>query len=210
MIDEQAAPKGRNSFWLELPILVGVAIVVALLVRAFLVQTFYIPSSSMEHTLDRNDRVLVNKLVYDFRSPERGEVIVFEAPDFWRKKPEEEDYIKRIIGVGGDRVVCCDNGQLTVNGQPLNESYVYPGDDAASREFDITVPEGRLWVMGDHRSSSADSLANYSSSGGDMQLSTIPEDVVIGRAFVLFWPFDRATWLTIPDTFAEVPATAPS
>ena len=210
MIDEQTKSQ-QGSFWKELPILLGVAILVAFLVRQFVVQTFYIPSGSVEHTLDLDDRVLVNKLVYDVRSPERGEIIVFEAPEAWRNKPEREDYIKRVIGTGGDRVVCCDaQGRIQVNGHSLDEPYIYPGNKPSVHEFDIVVPKGRLWVMGDHRQSSGDSLQNYLNSNSDIEEATIDEKVVVGRAFVLFWPFGRATWLTIPDTFSGVPDTVPS
>ena len=209
MIDEQTG-KTPSSFWRELPILLGVAILVAVLVRTFLLQTFYIPSGSMEHTLDLNDRVLVNKLVHDLRSPERGEIIVFKAPLEWRNNPNEEDFIKRVIGVGGDRIRCCDQGHLTVNGQPLDEPYIYSKDGrrdpAASRNFDVVVPDGRLWVMGDHRSSSGDSLQNWANNNEDIMMATVPEDAVIGRAFTIFWPVDRATWLSVPDTFESVPA----
>jgi signal peptidase I len=210
VIDEQTKST-KGSFWKELPILLGVAILVAFLVRQFVVQTFYIPSGSMEHTLDLDDRVLVNKLVYDFRSPDRGEIIVFEAPESWRNKPEKEDYIKRVIGIGGDRVVCCDpQGRIQVNGHPLDEPYIYPGNKPSVHEFDIVVPKGRLWVMGDHRQSSGDSLQNYMNSNSDIQQATIDENVVVGRAFVLFWPFGRATWLSVPDTFSGVPDPVPS
>jgi signal peptidase I len=186
-----------------------VAILVAVLVRAFVLQTFYIPSPSMEHTLEINDRVLVNKLVYDFRSPERGEIVVFKAPGEWRNQPEGEDFIKRVIGVGGDHVVCCDaQGRLQVNGQPLDEPYVYAdgglADPVADDRFDITVPANRLWVMGDHRSASGDSLEHWERSR-DLTVSTIPVDAVVGRAFVVFWPVNRATWLSVPDGFAPVP-----
>ncbi|MBV1853543.1 signal peptidase I [Catellatospora tritici] len=206
MTDEQIKRRNKSgSFWRELPVLLAVALVVAFLVRQFVVQTFFIPSESMEHTLDRNDHVLVNKLVYDFRTPAAGEIIVFEAPESWRDVQEHEDFIKRVIGAPGDRVVCCDpQGRIAVNGHPLDEPYVYPGNKMAPSAFDITVPEGRLWVMGDHREASADSLANYNSHGHDLQQATIPVDAVIGRAFVLFWPFDRSTWLTTPETFDGV------
>ena len=209
MIDEQTG-KTSSSFWRELPILLGVAILVAVLVRTFALQTFYIPSGSMEHTLELNDRVLVNKVVHDFRSPERGEVIVFEAPRQWRSNPAGEDFIKRVIGVGGDRIRCCDQGRLTVNGQPLDESYIYSEDGrrdpAASQEFDIVVPDDRLWVMGDHRSASGDSLEHWASSNKDITVATVPEEAVVGRAFTIFWPVSRATWLSVPDTFQSVPA----
>ena len=207
--DEQSKAKRHGSFWRELPILLGVAVVVAILVRAFVLQTFYIPSPSMEHTLNVNDRVLVNKLVYDFRSPRRGEVVVFEAPRDWRTTAEGEDFIKRVIGVGGDHIVCCDDqGRISVNGQPLDEDYLFSenglSDAPAEEPFDVTVPEGRLWVMGDHRSASGDSLEHYRQSQ-DLIDSTISTDAVVGRAFVVFWPFNRADWLSVPDTYDAVP-----
>ena len=218
MIDEQEpqqvtpAPRRSSSFWRELPILLGVAIVVAILVRAFVLQTFYIPSESMQHTLNINDRVLVNKLVYDFREPRRGEIIVFNSPPNWRSDPSETDFIKRVIGVGGDHVVCCDaQHRIEVNGKPLVESYL-DGDDgpnlAASPDtFDIVVPKDRLWVMGDHRSASGDSLEHYEETN-DIQEATVPEKSVIGRAFTVFWPVSRATWLSVPSGFDKIPNAA--
>ena len=208
MIDEQT--KRPNTFWRELPVLLGVAIVVAIVVRAFVLQTFYIPSESMENTLLIRDRVLVNKLVYDFRSPHRGEIIVFKAPEDWRSDPAEEDFIKRVIGVGGDHIVCCDSQhRLVVNDHPLDEPYIYTDPDgvadlASDEPFDITVPKGRLWVMGDHRSHSGDSRYNYLRFK-NVDQGTIAESSVIGRAFVVFWPFNRANWLSVPDPFSKVP-----
>lgn len=205
----------RGSFWRELPILLGVAIVVAILVRAFVLQTFYIPSVSMQHTLEINDRVLVNKVVYHLRDPARGEIVVFEAPPEWRSNAVDKDFIKRVIAVGGDRLVCCDDQQrLVVNGEPLDEPYLYTeggvSDSAAAAPFELTVPEGRLWLLGDHRSSSGDSMDHFQRSGGDLQAATVDEGAVIGRAFVLFWPPSRATWLTVPGTFERLPEIAPA
>ncbi len=209
MIDEQT-DKPRSSFWKELPILLGVAILVAVLVRAFVLQTFFIPSPSMENTLKIDDRVLVNKLVYDFRSPHRGEVIVFKAPTAWSGNPDGEDFIKRVIGIPGDHVVCCDpQERLMINGKSLDEPYIFSmdgiRDKPADQEFDITVPEGRLWVMGDHRSASGDSLEHWQQSQQDIMEATIPEDDVVGRAFTVFWPVNRATWLSVPDGFDGIP-----
>ena len=211
--EKQPEKQKKGSFWRELPILLGVAILVAVLVRTFVIQTYYIPSGSMETTLELDDRVLVNKLVYNFSEPERGEIIVFTAPESWRSDIEEDEFIKRVIAVGGDHVVCCDDsGRITVNGEPLDEEgYLYtnpltgrqdvPSEDA----FDLIVPEGRLWVMGDHRQASGDSRERFIHSGGDVAASTIAVDDVIGKAFVLFWPFDHATWFSVPNTFEDVP-----
>ena len=210
----------------ELPFLVGIALVIALLLRLFVVQTFYIPSSSMEDTLRIDDRVLVNKAVYHLRDIKRGEVVVFNGADsfdesqgdtqrsggavahaladvarFFGAEGGERDYIKRVIGLPGDRVICCDDqGRVTVNGVPLNESdYLYPGDKPSLETFDIVVPEGRLWVMGDHRTVSQDSRSHLGEPGG----GTIPINKVIGKAFVVVWPFGHWRSLPIPDTFKQ-------
>jgi signal peptidase I len=215
VIDEQTGEKRHGSFWRELPILVGVAILVAVLVRAFVLQTFYIPSPSMEHTLNVWDRVLVNKLVYDFREPRRGEIVVFKAPSDWQSGTEGEDFIKRIIGVEGDHVVCCDADQrLIINGHSLDEPFIYKDasgnqDPAADEPFDITVPAGRLWVMGDHRSQSGDSLEHWEQTE-NIQAATIESDAIVGRAFTIFWPFNRASWLPVPKEFEGIPDAAPA
>ncbi|SNS66208.1 signal peptidase I [Streptosporangium subroseum] len=217
--------KKKGSFWKELPVLVVVALVLALIIKTFVIQAFYIPSESMENTLLVNDRVLVNKPVYRIRDIERGDVVVFSGVESWDGEvqfeepsnpvagffrwvgtafgvvPGEKDYIKRVIGVAGDTVKCCDaQGRVTVNGVPLDEkSYLYPGDKPSTSEFEIKVPADRLWVMGDHRSVSLDSRSHQGDPGG----GTIPVDKVIGRAFVIVWPFSRATILPIPDTFSQ-------
>ncbi|MGH8791795.1 MAG: signal peptidase I [Stackebrandtia sp.] len=216
--DAEAQPK-PGSFWRELPVLLVVATVVALLVRTFVLQSFWIPSGSMENTLERGDRVLVNKLVYDFFDPDRGEVVVFKAPAEWRANPEDEDFIKRVIAVGGDTVSYDADAQaISVNGYELDESaYLYEDSrtgqqDPPSKddfEFTVTVPQGRLWVMGDHRSASGDSRENYIRGGGDLERATIPVDSVVGRAFVLMWPVDRWDWMSTPEVFDSVPDTPP-
>jgi signal peptidase I len=212
----------------ELPILLVFALVLALLIKSFVVQAFFIPSSSMENTLEIGDKVLVNKLVYDFRSIHRGDVIVFNGDGSWDPVPAQpaplvsrlwdsisglfgtapgvHDYIKRVIGVPGDHVACCNRlGQVTVNGVPLSEkSYLYPGDAPSEQRFSIIVPAGRLWVMGDHRSVSWDSRGHMSDPGD----GTIPENHVVGRAFVIVAPISRWRMLPIPATFQQPKLTA--
>jgi len=211
------------SWWVELPILLVFALVLALLIKSFVVQAFFIPSSSMENTLEIGDKVLVNKLVYDFRPIHRGDVIVFNGDGSWDPVPAQpapllsrlwasvsglfgtapgvHDYIKRVIGVPGDHVACCNRqGQVTVNGVPLSEkSYLYPGDAPSELRFSIVVPPGRLWVMGDHRSVSWDSRGHMTYPGN----GTIPENHVVGRAFVIVAPISRWRILPIPATFEQ-------
>jgi signal peptidase I len=227
-------PAKARSFWRELPILIVVALVIALVIKSFVVQAFYIPSSSMENTLDIGDKVLVNKLVYHFRSIEPGDVIVFNGSGSWDPviasapaasnpiarvydvtlgklfrsivelfgtAPGQHDYIKRVIGVAGDHVTCCNaRDQVTVNGVALQEgSYLFPGNHPSQTKFSITVPPGRLWVMGDHRAVSCDSRCHLSDPGG----GTIPVNQVVGRAFMIVWPVNRWRILPIPSTFGQ-------
>ncbi|GHE74922.1 signal peptidase I [Streptomyces longispororuber] len=172
---------------------------VLLLLTTFVVQPFEIPSGSMEPTLRNGDRILVNKLAYRFGSePQRGDAVVFDGSGYFG----DADYVKRVAGVGGDRVVCCDRrGRITVNGQAVDEPYLYPGDKPSTVPFDVVVPDGTLFVLGDHRSDSSDSRDHLGSPGGGM----IPVDDVIGRADWLVWPLDRWTSLERPDAYARVP-----
>ncbi|MFV0133403.1 signal peptidase I [Streptomyces sp. HMX87] len=219
-------PKKQRSFWKELPLLIGIALVLALLIKTFLVQAFSIPSASMQNTLTEGDRVLVDKLTPWFGSePERGEVVVFHDPDNWlageptpepnplqtflgwiglMPSAEEKDLIKRVIGVGGDTVECQGSGPLKVNGKALNEPYVYPNNtpcsvDEQGGQFKVTVPEGHIWVMGDHRQNSRDSRYNTSDKNNGM----VPVDEVIGRAIVIAWPINRWGTLPVPETFDQ-------
>jgi len=191
----------RRSRWTEYVVLVVVAVLVAVGVRSFLVQTFYIPSDSMERTLLVDDHVLVNKMVYAFRDPRRGEIVVFEPPRRWAAGPGKEDYIKRVIGVPGDHVMCCDGqGRITVNGVALDENYLFPGDKPSEASFDVTVGPGHVFVLGDHRSDSGDSRAHL-----DFESGTVPVNRLVGRALVTFWPLARIRSLSVPATFADLP-----
>jgi signal peptidase I len=226
------AKRKNMPLWQELPLLLIVAFCLAVLIRSFLVQAFYIPSGSMEDTLLVGDRVLVNKILYNVREPARGEIVVFKGPDNWApenqqdndigffaklgrtfgdlvgvSQPGEKDFIKRVIGLPGDIVACCDNqGRVTVNGYPLDESSYVTEDspidvpenprECRSRRFSpVTVAAGQIFVMGDHRVVSQDSRCQ----------GQVPIDNVIGRAFVILWPSGRWGWLTVPKTFENVP-----
>jgi signal peptidase I len=249
---EPAEPvPARRSAWRELPVLVTLAIVLALLIKGFLIQAFSIPSESMQNTLQPGDRVLVNKLIYDVRDIHRGEVVVFDGIDNWAAEAEvqkpsgvlgkvsrkiglflgvasdEKDYIKRVIGLPGDRVMCCSPaGKVVVQppgGEPVeltepyllnasddvdaNKWFCAAGNDRASCPAGaegLLVPEGRLWVLGDHRGFSADSRAHYS----DSHQGTVPINRVVGRAFVVVWPVSRFEVLGVPSTFTQALAPA--
>ena len=215
--------KRARSFWRDLVIIVIAALVLTIVLKAFVVQVFAIPSGSMENTLQPGDRVLVNKLVYRFRDIARGDVVVFSGQGSWGPDAPPPpgnplarfwdgvtnligisapgtDYIKRVIGVPGDHVACCDAGRVTVNGVPLSEqSYVHPGDVPSQVVFSVTVPPGRLWVLGDNRANSDDSRYRRDDPGS----GTIPESAVVGRAFVIIWPPSRIGDLPIPGTFGQ-------
>jgi signal peptidase I len=215
--------KRKRSFWRDLAVIVVAAVVLTILLKAFVVQVFAIPSGSMENTLLPGDRILVSKIVYRFRPIDRGDIVVFSGAGSWDPPTQpssnwfvrigqdledlvgiagpDTDYVKRVIGLPGDHVVCCNTkGQVTVNGVPLSESsYVFPGDAPSQLTFNITVPPGRLWVMGDNRGNSDDSRYRTNDPGG----GTIPESAVVGRAFLVVWPLSRISDLPIPNTFEQ-------
>jgi signal peptidase I len=222
--------------WQELPLLLVVAFCLAVLIRTFLVQAFFIPSGSMENTLLIGDRVLVNKVVYDMRDPLRGEIVVFRGTDNWApeqpaepisntfgaklgrtigdlvgvSRPGERDFIKRVIGLPGDKIACCDDkGRITVNGEPVDEPYIFedsPLDappnprQCTSRRFaEVTVPPNEMFVMGDHRLVSQDARCQ----------GPVPIDNIIGRAFVVVWPTSHFTSLSVPDSWKAYAADHP-
>ena len=212
--------------------MVAVALVLALLIKVFAVQAFRIPSGSMEDTLQVGDRVLVSKIVYDFRGIDRGDIVVFNGQGSWDPAAVSApsgslfprvfhdvlrwvgletggtDYIKRVIGLPGDHVMCCDaEGRVRVDGVPLNEgAYIYPGSSPSLQPFKIVVPPGRVWVMGDHRADSADSRYHMQEPGD----GTIPINAVVGRAFVVIWPVAQVQTLPIPGTFEQAALEAAS
>jgi signal peptidase I len=231
LADEQASAdneaksgtKRRRHFGRDLAVIVIAALVLTILLKAFVVQVFSIPSGSMENSLLPGDRILVNKMVYRLRPIDRGDIVVFSGAGSWdpvTPGPSDPfirfledvkslvgiagpgtDYVKRVIGVPGDHVVCCNaQGQVTVNGVALSEkSYIFPGAAPSQIRFSITVPQGRLWVMGDNRADSDDSRYRQTDPG----TGTIPESAVVGRAFVIIWPLSRIGDLPIPNTFQQ-------
>jgi signal peptidase I len=227
--DDPAGPdaRRRGPSWLTM---LGVALLLMVLVRGFLVQSFYVPSGSMEPAIEPGDRILVNKLVSgeDLR---RGDVVVFDGTDTFavsERDPHEDDgpigralagaaslvgvdlgeqdFVKRVVGLPGDHVVCCDEqGRISVNGAALDEGYLFPGDEPSDVTFDVTVPAGRLWVLGDHRSDSADSRAHLGDPGG----GTVRVDDVVGRASATYWPLSRLGGIDGSSALASVRGATP-
>ncbi|WP_329563278.1 signal peptidase I [Kitasatospora sp. NBC_01266] len=227
--DTPSGPTQRRPLWKELPVLVVVALVLALLIKTVLVQAFYIPSPSMTNTLQIGDRVLVDKLTPLLGSgPSRGEVVVFKDPAHWLDAEETQQsssnpvvrgaqsvfswigllpaadqgyLIKRVIAVGGDTVSCQGSGPVYVNGKALDEPYVYPGaTPCGDRNFGpLKVPADSIWVMGDHRNDSSDSRYHQDEPGG----GAVPDSDVVGRAIVVAWPVTHWSDLPIPDTFSQ-------
>lgn len=207
----------------EVLIVLVTAIVLSVVVRTFFVQAFYVPSQSMENTLEPSDRILASKITTSLSGVKRGEIVVFRDPGNWlpqfsatptnpaRKAMEfigivptnkGEDLVKRVIGVEGDRLVCCDvDGRIVLNGVPLIEPYVKPGVSTNQVPFDVTVPADSVFVMGDNRAESADSRYHLSENNG-----AVPVDNVVGRVFLNIWPLDRISIFRIP----EVPFADPA
>jgi len=207
----------KGSLLKELPILVVVALVVSLFIKTFAVQFFYIPSGSMENTLQIKDRVAVNKVPFLSKSISRGDVVVFRDPDNWLPEiidydtnkyvakaksalvavgvlpnPAKQYLVKRVVGVEGDHIVCCTKGgNLTINDIEVTEPYIYAGNKPSEMKFDVTVPEGKIWVMGDHRGASADSRYHQE----DINKGFVPLSRVTGRVVAVIWPFKNITYV---------------
>ena len=211
----------------ETAMIAVVALVLSLVIKTFVAQSFWIPSESMENTLVPGDRVVVSKFTPGPFALQRGDVVVFHDPDHWLHEPNarrhgvpgavtsvlqfiglypsgDNDLIKRVIGLPGDHVVCCNTrGQITVNGVGLSEPYIYPGGGTDQKTFSVTVPSGRVWVMGDNRGDSADSRFHDDGTG---RTGSVPESDIIGRADMIVWPVDRMGWLSnYASTFDKVP-----
>ncbi|MFE9425026.1 signal peptidase I [Kitasatospora sp. NPDC006697] len=221
---EERVKRKQRPFWQELPILVVLALVLALVIKTFFVQAFSIPSGSMENTLLPGDRVLVDKLTPWFGAkPERGDVVVFKDPNNWLADEPvaksnvfqqalgyvglmpaagDRDLIKRVIAVGGDTVDCEAGKPVTVNGVALDEPYINSQTTPCGKfpVGRITVPKDHLWVMGDNRDNSADSRYHHLDGPGD---GFVPESDVVGRAFAVAWPLTRWNTLPVPSTFNQ-------
>ena len=217
--------RNKGSLLKELPVLVVVALVVSLLIKTFLVQFFYIPSGSMENTLQVKDRVAVNKLPFLSKDINRGDVVVFRDPDNWLPQitdygtnkyvakakgalvavgvlpnPAKQYLVKRVVGVAGDHIVCCTkSGNLTINDVEVTEPYIFDGNKPSEMTFDVTVPKGKLWVMGDHRSASADSRYHQE----DINKGFVPLSRVTGRVVAIIWPFKNITYVPKVDVLEK-------
>ena len=217
--------RNKGSLLKELPVLVVVALVVSLLIKTFLVQFFFIPSGSMENTLQISDRVAVNKIPFISKNISRGDVVVFRDPNNWL--PEAVDYssnkyvakaksalvavgvlpnpakqylVKRVIGVPGDHIICCTkDDKLSINGVEVTEPYIFAGNKPSDMKFDVTVPAGKIWVMGDHRGASADSRYHQE----DINKGFVPLSKVTGRVVAVIWPFKNITYVPKVDVLKK-------
>ena len=213
----------KGSVLREFPILVIVALAVSLVIKSFLVQFFYIPSGSMENTLQINDRVAVNKIPFISKSIDRGDVVVFRDPSNWLPEPYADNQnkviakikeglvlvgvlpnpakqylVKRVIGVAGDKVVAKDQ-VLTINGKPSNEPYIFSGNTPSDTDFNITVPEGKVWVMGDHRGASGDSRVHQD----DVNNGMVPVEKITGRVIATIWPLSQIGFISSQDPLSS-------
>ena len=215
----------KRSFLKEFPFLIVVALVVSLFIKTFIVQFFFIPSGSMENTLQIDDRVAVNRIPFISNNIKRGDVVVFRDPDNWLPaadietvpfviakakaalvavgvlpNPAKQYLVKRVVGVAGDRVICCTTtGKITVNGQEMNEPYIYAGNVPSDMNFDVTVPKDKLWVMGDHRGASADSRYHQE----DINKGFVPLNRVTGRVLAVIWPIKNISWVPNVDALNQ-------
>ena len=215
--------KRKGSLLRELPILVILALLVSLLIKSFLVQFFYIPSGSMENTLQIRDRVAVNRVPFIGNDVSRGDVIVFRDPAGWLPEassvsgnrvtnaireglvivgvipnPAKQYLVKRVIGVAGDNVVAKDL-VLTINGKPTNEPYIFSGNSPSDTDFNITVPEGKVWVMGDHRGASGDSRVHQD----DVNNGMVPVEKITGRVIATIWPLSQLGFISSQDPLSS-------
>ena len=215
----------KRSFLKDFPFLIVVALVVSLFIKTFIVQFFFIPSGSMENTLQIDDRVAVNRIPFISNNIKRGDVVVFRDPDNWLPaadietvpfviakakaalvavgvlpNPAKQYLVKRVVGVAGDRVICCTTtGKITVNGQEMNEPYIYDGNVPSDMNFDVTVPKDKLWVMGDHRGASADSRYHLE----DINKGFVPLNRVTGRVLAVIWPIKNISWVPNVDALNQ-------
>lgn len=216
----EKSKSGSLQFLREIAIVLICALVLSVIVRTFFLQAFYVPSQSMENTLMPDDRIVASKINTSIGGVQRGEVVVFKDPGGWLPAPREsdapsgfqkalefigvapsssgDDLVKRVIGIGGDHVRCCNSkGQIVLNGVALDESsFVKPGSDNSQVPFDVLVPEGRIFVLGDNRNESADSRFHIADESG-----TVPVDNVVGRVFVIVWPFKSWSGVPVPEVF---------
>lgn len=216
----------KGSLLREVPIIVVSALIVAVIIKTFLVHFFFVPSGSMQNTLSIGDRIAVNKFSAMFSDIRRGEVVVFKDPSNWLGSPPvptgnvfirelkrglvdvgvvpdpaTQYLVKRVVGVGGDRVVCCDaKGRLQINGTSVTEKYLFPGNTPSDSKFDVTVPKGFIWVMGDHRGASADSRFHTD----DVHKGFVPLNDVVGRAEFVVWPLNHIKFLSVAPDLSKV------
>lgn len=229
---KQRDTRGNWGWLREIVVIIAIALVLSFLIKTFLFRAFFIPSGSMENTLRIDDRIFVNLLAQETGRIERGDIVVFKDNMGWLpttpQQPEdstnwlndfltfvgllpdssEQHLVKRVIGIGGDHVVCCDaQGRITVNGEPIEEPYLYPGATPSEMPFNVMVPEGKIWVMGDHRNASADSREHQRAAGTGF----VDLDAVEGEAVIVAWPLSHFDILgSYPEVFEDVPANPQS